>query len=108
MGAPESAVWLLSTNFRDEDMFHWVYIAEPGTFSVFVSSSLEVHAFRRTDFTNALDPADLLSSADLPGSVHLFECRPGMMPSAAGLVPPSQCIEPWRWRGSFDQGGDPR
>lgn len=70
MGAPESAVWLLSTNFRDEDMFHWVYIAEPGTFSVFVSSSLEVHAFRRTDFTNALDPADLLSSADLPGSVQ--------------------------------------
>ena len=68
--APESSLWLLSTGFRDEDMFQWVYLAEPGTFSVFVSSQIEAHAFRRTDFTNALDPTDTLSMADLPGSLQ--------------------------------------
>jgi hypothetical protein len=68
--APESSVWLLGTNFRDQDMFQWVYLAEPGTFSVVVSSALEVHAFRRTDFTNALDPIDTVSTADLPSSLQ--------------------------------------
>jgi hypothetical protein len=67
---PESQLWLLTTGFRDEDMYQWVYLAEPGTFSVFVSSSIEAHAFRRTDFTNALDPADTLSMTELPGSMQ--------------------------------------
>src|SRR6185295_7856797 len=68
--APGSSVWPLGTNFRDEDMYEWVYVAEPGTFSVFVSSLIEVHAFRRTDFTHALDPTDTLSMTELPGSLQ--------------------------------------
>lgn len=68
--AAESSVWLQKTAMRDEDMYHWVYLAEPGTYSVFVSPSIEVHAFRRTDFTHALAPTDTLSMADLPPSLQ--------------------------------------
>jgi hypothetical protein len=66
----ESLVWSLKTNFRDEDMFHWIYISEPGTFSIFTSTEIESAAFRRTDFTNALSPTDVLSIAELPDSVQ--------------------------------------
>lgn len=73
---PESSVWVLQTNFRDEDMFHWIYInvnpkkTEAGTFSIFTSADIEAAAFRRTDFTHALVPTDLLSMSELPDSVH--------------------------------------
>jgi hypothetical protein len=67
---PESSVWILQTNFRDEDMFHWTYISEPGTYSIFTSAAIEAAAFRRTDFSHALAPTDMLSMAELPGSIQ--------------------------------------
>jgi len=73
---PESSVWILQTNFCDEDMFHWIYInldskkSESGTFSIFTSADIEVEAFRRNDFTHALSPTDVLSIAELPGSIQ--------------------------------------
>ena len=65
-----SKVWVLQTNFRDPDMYHWVYINSAGTFSVFLHPSLEVAAFRRSDFTNELAPTAVLSVADLPPAVR--------------------------------------
>jgi hypothetical protein len=73
---PESSVWLLQTNFRDEDMFHWIYInidpkkSEAGAFSIFTSADIEATAFRYDDFTHALVPTDMLSMSELPGSVY--------------------------------------
>lgn len=67
---PESSVWILHTDFRDEDMYFWLYISEPGTFSIFTSADIEAAAFRRTDFTHALEPTDLLSIAELPGNLQ--------------------------------------
>lgn len=67
---PESYFWLLQTNFQDEDMFHWVYISEPGTFSIFTAADIKAEAFRRTDFTHELESMDTLSISELPGSVQ--------------------------------------
>lgn len=67
---PESSVWNLQTHFRDEDMFHWIYISKPGTFSIFTSPDIESSAFRRTDFTHALAPTDMVSMSELPGGVQ--------------------------------------
>lgn len=69
-GVPESAVWKLSTQMRDEDMLHWIYISKPGTFSIWTDPALEAAAFRRTDFSHALAPADTLNVAELPGSLQ--------------------------------------
>jgi hypothetical protein len=67
---PESSLWILKTNFRDEDMLHWIYISEPGTFSIFTSAAIEAAAFRRTDFSHPLEPTDMLSMAELLGSLQ--------------------------------------
>lgn len=67
---PESSVWMLQTDFADEDMYHWIYISEPGTFSIFTAAALEAAAFRRTDFTHALAPTDVISIAELPPGVQ--------------------------------------
>lgn len=73
---PESSVWVLHTDFRDEDMFHWIYInvdpkkSEAGTFSIFTGVDIEAAAFRRTDFTHALAPADTISTSELPDNVQ--------------------------------------
>jgi hypothetical protein len=69
-GSVGSKVWSLSTDFRDEDMYHWVYIASAGTYSVFMTPDIEVTAFRRTDFTNELAPTDVLSVSQLPPPVQ--------------------------------------
>jgi len=66
---PESPVWIGKTEFHEEDMFHWIYLAAPGTFSIFLSPQLEAHAFRRNDFTRALAPTDTLNLLDLPGNL---------------------------------------
>lgn len=47
---PESSLWVLHTNFRDEDMYHWIYVSEPGTFSIFTgaeigSGCIQAHGF---------------------------------------------------------------
>jgi Endonuclease/Exonuclease/phosphatase family len=68
---PESSVWILQTNFRDEDMFHWIYISEPGTFSIFTAAEIEATAFQRTDFTHALVATDTLSTSELPDSIRI-------------------------------------
>jgi hypothetical protein len=66
----ESTVWLQTTNFRDEDMYHWIYVARPGTVSIFTGADIEAHAFRQTDFTHALQPTDMLSIAELPENLQ--------------------------------------
>ncbi len=72
----ESSVWVMHTNFRDEDMFHWVYInvdsrkGESGTFSLFLGADIEAVAFKRTDFTHALSPVDTISTSELPGNIQ--------------------------------------
>lgn len=65
----KSQVWTRTLEFRDEDMYHWVYIEDAGTFSVWCLPLLEVAAYRRSDFTNELEPTDILSLADLPSAV---------------------------------------
>jgi Endonuclease/Exonuclease/phosphatase family len=67
---PGSSVWVLETNFRDEDMYHWIYFSEPGTFSIFTGPNLEATAFRRSDFTHGLAPTDTIHTSELPGSVQ--------------------------------------
>jgi hypothetical protein len=64
-----SQVWIASTDFGDQDMYHWVYIASAGTYSVFMNPSLEVAAFRRSDLTHELAPTDVLSMSTLPPAV---------------------------------------
>lgn len=63
-----SLLWALQTNFRDEDMYHWVYIGEPGTFSVWAVAPvvIEFAAYRQSDFTHELEPADFLTVNQLP------------------------------------------
>lgn len=68
---PESSIWILQTDFQDEDMYHWIYISEPGTFSIFTAAEIEAAAFRRTDFTHALAPTDTVSTSEMPGSVKI-------------------------------------
>lgn len=70
-GDPGSKVWLQQLNFRDEDMFHWVYVNSTATFSVWLPAMLEVAAFRRSDFTHELAPTDILSRTELPPPVQL-------------------------------------
>jgi endonuclease/exonuclease/phosphatase family metal-dependent hydrolase len=65
-----SKAWRLQTNFRDQDMYHWVYINSAGTYSVFLLPALEVAAFRRSDFTNELAPTAVLSVTELPPAVR--------------------------------------
>jgi hypothetical protein len=69
-GQPFSQVWNLDTNFRDEDMYHWVYLGDPGTYSVWTTAPLEVVAYRRTDFSHELEPTDTLSLTQLPPTVQ--------------------------------------
>jgi hypothetical protein len=64
-----SKLWILSTDFPDQDMYHWVYIDSGGTYSVFRNKALEVAAFRRSDLTHELAPVDTLSSSTLPPAV---------------------------------------
>lgn len=65
-----SPVWIRAANFRDEDMYHWVYIGDAGTYSAWCLPQLEVAAFRRSDFTNELKPVDILSVSELPAAVQ--------------------------------------
>lgn len=65
-----SPVWIRAANFRDEDMYHWVYIGDGGTYSVWRLPQLEVAAFRRSDFTNELQPVDMVSVSELPAAVQ--------------------------------------
>lgn len=65
-----SPVWVRAANFRDEDMYHWVYLGDAGTYSAWCLPQLEVAAFRRSDFTNELAPTDVLSVSDLPAAVQ--------------------------------------
>jgi exonuclease III len=65
-----SPVWVRAAHFRDEDMYHWVYLGDAGTYSAWCLPQLEVAAFRRSDFTNELEPTDLLSVTDLPPAVQ--------------------------------------
>jgi exonuclease III len=65
-----SPVWLRAANFRDEDMYHWVYVGDSGTYSAWCLPQLEVAAFRRSDFTNELQPVDILSVSELPPTVQ--------------------------------------
>jgi endonuclease/exonuclease/phosphatase family metal-dependent hydrolase len=69
-GASGSRVWSLPVNLRDEDMFHWVYIDSAATFSVWLPPTLEVAAYRRSDFTTALLPIDTLSVSELPPNLQ--------------------------------------
>ena len=69
-GTTGSKVWILATDFGDQDMYHWVYIDNAGTYSVFWSASLEVAAFRRSDLTHELAPTDVLSMSALPPAVR--------------------------------------
>ena len=68
-GVPGSKVWISATDFRDEDMYHWVYIDSAGTYSVFVHPLIEVAGFRRSDLTHELKPTDMLRKSDLPPAV---------------------------------------
>lgn len=65
-----SQVWTRTADFREEDMYHWVYIGDAGTYSTWCLPPLEVAAFRRSDFTNELEPTDILSVTDLPPAVQ--------------------------------------
>lgn len=67
---PVSQVWILAASFRDEDMYHWLYIKDAGTYSAWCFPSLEVAAYRRSDFTNELEPTDILSVNDLPPGIQ--------------------------------------
>jgi hypothetical protein len=69
-GQTGSQVWKLETDFRDEDMYTWVYIGDAGTYSVWLSADLEAAAFRRSDFSHALDPVDTLNLTQLPPNVQ--------------------------------------
>jgi hypothetical protein len=68
-GGTGSKVWLQATDFRDADMYHWVYIDSAGTYSVFTNPLVEVAAFRRSDLTHELKPTGILRTSELPAAV---------------------------------------
>jgi exonuclease III len=72
-----SHVWPLAMEIAEPDMYQWVYVAEAGTFSAFPEPQLEVHAFRRSDFTHALAPTELLQVSELPPNIQMLLERQG-------------------------------
>jgi hypothetical protein len=74
-GAPGSHLWQLKTDFREEDMYHWVFVRDAGTYSIWTDPDLEVHAFRYDNFSAALNPSDTLARSELPDSVRLIMGR---------------------------------
>ena len=69
---PGSQVWTMETRMREEDMHHWVFVRDAGTFSVWPDEDLEVHAFRFDNFSAELSPSDVLKVAELPDSIKPF------------------------------------
>jgi hypothetical protein len=71
-GHVQSEVRMASLNITDPGACQWIFISQPGTYSVFSTANLETVYFSEDDFTHPLARLDQISVNDLPDNVVNF------------------------------------
>lgn len=68
MGIPSNAR-LVDLNIADPGSMQWVYVDQPGTFTVHEVPGLDVRLFLRSDLTLPVEPVDTLVISELPPEI---------------------------------------
>jgi len=87
-GQVQSEARQADLNIQDPGACQWIFVREPGTYSLFTTANAETAAFSVDDLTHPLARLDQISMKDLPPELQAvaLERRVGLVPKGETIV----------------------